>query len=192
LEIDASNTETVNQDRIDNSIGKLEDLRKLCIERCSNQLRFHSLQKLANLESLSLYDCIKIEELSFLGSAKKLKRLCLSKCMLSESGFDVLASLHHLKRLYLWHTSAQDLWVAKLTQLTNLDTLDISGNPNLTNACTENFSNLKNLTLLDTSNTTITVETILELKKSAKDLQVGYKELYGNPLMQRSKKMKLF
>lgn len=132
LEIDASNSEIVKQERIDNSIGKLEDLRKLCIERCSNLLRFQSLQKLSHLESLSLYDCVKIEDLSFLNSAKKLRRLCLSKCMLSESGFEVLGTLYPLQRLYLWHTSAQDSWVVKLSKLTNLDTLDISGNQTLT------------------------------------------------------------
>jgi len=193
LEIDAGNTtENIEQKHIDEVISKLVSLRRLCIERSNAPLKFDSLKSLHQLESLSLYDCVRIEDLSFLLSLTRIQKLCLSKCVITGRGFEALAQLRCLKRLFLWHTQSNDTGIRKLQHLTEIETLDISGNPILTNDCLEDFHLLKKLRLLDVSNTLITQEGLLNLKRTAAQLQIGYKELYGNPLMQRSKKMKLY
>jgi len=193
LELDAGNTtENVDQRHIDDILSNLTALRRLCIERCNAQLNFDSLKSLHRLESLSLYDCIRIEDLSFLLQLPRLQKLCLSKCIVSSRGFDSLSKMTALKRLFLWHTQCNDNGIRKLQALTDLETLDISGNPVLSNNCLEEFNLLKKLRLLDVSNTLITQEGLMNLKQYASKLQIGYKELYGNPLMQRSKKMKLY
>jgi len=193
LEIDAGNSlEILHQDHIDDVIGKLSSVRKLCVERCNVILKYDSLEHLSKLESLSLYDCLRIEDLSFLEKLPHLSKLCLSKCFLGENGLERIANLTSLEQLFLWHTHSNDEGIEFLSKLTNLKTLDISGNPGFTERGIQNFTTLTKLELLDVSNTQITIDSLLILKRQLKDLQIGYKELYGNPLMQKSKKLKLF
>jgi len=193
LEVDAGNSlEILHQSHIDDVVGKLCSVRKLCVERCNVILKFDSLEYLANLESLSLYDCLRIEDLRFLEKLAHLSKLCLSKCFLGDTGLERISNLNSLQQLFLWHTHSTDEGINFLSKLIKLNTLDISGNPCVTESGIQNFSTLTKLELFDVSNTQITNDALHHLKHQLKNLQIGYKELYGNPLMQRSKKLKLF
>jgi len=192
LEIDAGNSfENLQQIHV-NEVTNLTSLKKLCVERATKTIRFHQLKKITKLESLSLYDCLNIENISFLADLSNVKKLCLSKCLVGDSGLNSVAKMTSLEYLYLWHTHITDKGIYQLTKLSNLRVLDISGNPYITDNGLENFSNLDKLELLDTSNTQVSLGGLFNLKKQCPNLQIGYKELYGNPLMQRTRKLKLY
>jgi len=193
LEIDAGNAAgCLSQMNVDEVIGTRYSLKKLCIERACKNLQFHLLKDLEKLTCLSLYDCLNICNICFLSEMPCLKKLCLSKCVVGDSGMEVLAKITSLKSLYLWHTHISNNGVKFLEGLTKLEVLDISGNPNVSDICLTSFVGLKELRLLDTSNTLVSIDGLFKLKEDLPLVQIGYKELYGNPLMQRTRKLKLF
>jgi len=190
LEIDAGNSTDFHQCQL-NQLGNLTSIREFCLERNHRALNFDSLTLMRNLETLSLYDCTRINSTHFLLMLPKLNKLCLSKCWIGELGCEVISQMIQLKELYLWHTHISDEGGDHFSKLLNLEILDISGNPNITDFAIENFGSLVKLILLDISNTQISIEAIERLKKRL-TINIGYKELLGNPLMRRSKKIKLY
>jgi len=193
LEIDAGNScENLQQVHINDVVTHMTSLKKLCVERATKTIRFHQLKNITKLKSLSLYDCLNLENISFLTEMTNVKKLCLSKCLVGDSGLQAVATMTSLEHLYLWHTHITDEGMSRLTNLTNLKVLDVSGNPYITDKGIENFAKLENLQMLDTSNTQVSLVGLFALKKHSPRLQIGYKELYGNPLMRRTKKLKLF
>ena len=127
--INLNSCNKVDQEEMD-ILGEMKGLKKLYMNEISIDVII-PLSKFPDLKILNLYDCNYLKGFDMISGSKKLVKLCLNKCRLTDKEFNIIPTLKSLQKLYIWNTGAKDKHVVDLSQLTNLDTLDISSN-NLT------------------------------------------------------------
>jgi len=193
---------SMEQRHIDDFVSKMTSLRKLCIHNASIPLKLDSITTLCKLATLSLYNS-NVKSLEFLSPLNSISKLCLSKVRVSNNSvrlcdsFKVVSKLTNLRRLYVWDIMGTNELISNFTTLTNLQTLDVSGNEEITDTGLLQLTRLLSLQILDKSNTCITRHGFSKLKSVIDDncgqstLEEGY--ILYNPLMsRRSRRVKFF
>lgn len=142
-----------------NSLSKLNGLRRVELVDCSfSEKALSGLSRLTELERLTASGCgLKGNCLKDLARLKKLKYLNISSNTLRPNSCTYIAQMTKMVHLDLARTQLTDTDLATLSNLANIETLNISSNPALTAKGFSTIRAFKKLDSLFVQNTAIKV-----------------------------------
>lgn len=148
------------------SVGRFSGLRRLLITDCT--IDDESTAALANLHELNYlkiwYSSISGKHLIDLPHPEKMLLLEIGLNPLKPEAFDGIARMTHLKVLRVAKSGVNDAALAKLANLSELEDLNIGGNPDITIRGLKQLHKLKKLRSLDYSDCRAGIDKLLALK----------------------------
>jgi Leucine-rich repeat (LRR) protein len=125
-----------------------------------------SLKKAPQVGSLSVTDATKCTDKGFaaLKELPHLRKLVIGQSALSSAGVNAIGQCKELRVLYLGNAGLTDAELAGLKKLTLLESLDVSGNPQITDKGMVHIKALERLQFLYLANTSLTDKGLPELK----------------------------
>jgi hypothetical protein len=125
-----------------------------------------SLKKAPQIGALDVFDATQCTNAGFvaLKELPNLRKLTLGKSNISAANTVAIAQLKELRVLYLPGSGLSDSELATLKALTFLEALDLSDNPQITDAGMETVKTMERLQVLHLAKTGITDKGLLALK----------------------------
>ncbi len=156
----------VGDDYISSVVNNFKSLKRLDLERLYiTDKGLSLLAPFENLETLSCQFCsIKGPGLGSLTKFKKLKYLWAGFNMTDPSLMSSLTNLQQLRSLNLRAAKLNDPGLVYIGKITRLESLDLKGNPKITDAGLQHLSNLRRLNYLNVDGCAISIDGIIQLK----------------------------
>ncbi|MBN9122835.1 MAG: hypothetical protein J0I06_27470 [Planctomycetes bacterium] len=125
-----------------------------------------ALKKAPRIGALDVFDATRCSATGFtaLQQLPHLRKLTLGRSVISGPGANAIAQCKELRVLYLAGAGLNDTELAALKKLVLLESLDISDNPQVTDAGMASVQALERLQVLNLSKTGITDKGLAELK----------------------------
>jgi hypothetical protein len=125
-----------------------------------------NLKKVTQIGALDVFNATKCTDAGFaqLKQLPNLRKLSLGKSVMGEASTAAIAQCKELRVLYLAGSGLSDVELAALKKLTLLESLDISDNPQVTDAGMATVKSLERLQVLNLSKTALTDRGLMELK----------------------------
>jgi hypothetical protein len=132
----------------------------------ANDTTLGNLKKIAQIGALDVFDATRCTDAGFaqLKSLPHLRKLSLGKSFMGSASTAAIAQCSELRVLYLAGSGLSDAELAALKKLTFLESLDISENPQVTDAGMATVKSLERLQVLNLSKTALTDKGLMELK----------------------------
>ncbi|MBC7351848.1 MAG: hypothetical protein H5U08_05775 [Thermogutta sp.] len=134
-----------------------------------SQLRSHASLRVLNLPQTMVND----SALEALRSMPSLEELSLAQTLITDAGLEHIATISTLRKLNVAQTQVTDAGVQYLSHLSHLESLDLSGNPGITDAAVPFLEKLPQLREVFLDGTSVTGEGLKRLGGKARVKQAA-------------------